>query len=258
MTKKMYTLQIDETTKKTSAGSKSTKSAKTKKTVAQKEVESYGIVEINNAGASKKLNKKTDIGYEKNFTGEKKKAVKAEHSQVEDYFDFSFKRESEKTTNPMVDFLDDIFDEDFDFDKSMMELMMRYQSEQELDESLQKLADVLDSYAKENEASAKVAKKNAKVSTKAKTEKKVTEKKVTAKKQTKAKKSAEKAEETIVEKDNKTSTILKVVPEHLEEIRSVSLEAQVCDRFVYDDEAKYNISVARLGSLFDCEKRMLN
>ena len=57
----------------------------------KKEVENFGIVEINNAGASKKLKNNQDAGYEKNVTTACKKLVKSQVSHVEDYFDFCFR-----------------------------------------------------------------------------------------------------------------------------------------------------------------------
>ena len=54
MAKKIYTLEIDEKNLGTSAKAKAVAE---KNSAVQTEVESFGIVEINNAGASKKIKK---------------------------------------------------------------------------------------------------------------------------------------------------------------------------------------------------------
>lgn len=40
--------------------------------------------------------------------------------------------------------------------------------------------------------------------------------------------------------------------------RHQAIIAEVADRVVFDEEANRNIAVARIGALFDCEKRMIN
>lgn len=211
MAKKIYTLEIDEKNLGTSAKSKA---AIEKKSAVQTEVESFGIVEINNASASKKMKNKQDKGFEKVIVGTSKKSVKAEVSKVEDYFDFSFRpivQVQEKVDN-------DVDEEVYEFIKEILGYA---------GQDVGSIEEIAQSYA---EAEDVVETKTVKAT-----------KKVT----TKSKKKA----------DSKTATILKVEAEHIEEIRNCQVQAEVS---AYDDDARYNIDIARLGSLFDCEKTMLN
>lgn len=94
MAKKLVTINIDKNL------SVSTKSVEAQiQTQEKKEIENFGIVEINNASATKKIKANTERGFEKNISGETKKSVKTKTSQVEDYFDFSFRtnRQSKST-----------------------------------------------------------------------------------------------------------------------------------------------------------------
>lgn len=88
MAKKVYTIKVDDENLKSTLESKS---IKTKKSVAEKEVESFGIVEINNASSKCKVKNSKEAGFEKNVTNQAKKQIKSQVSQVEDYFDFSFR-----------------------------------------------------------------------------------------------------------------------------------------------------------------------
>ena len=93
MVRKFITIEVDEKKlidDKKTAGTKA-KETKISLSKSQEEVGSYGIVEINNAGASKKLKNNQDAGYEKNVTAACKKLVKSQVSHVEDYFDFCFR-----------------------------------------------------------------------------------------------------------------------------------------------------------------------
>jgi hypothetical protein len=88
MVKKLVTIDVeDKDLKKTK---KSTVSKKAK-TVEKKEVENFGIVEINNASSAKKVKNTTEKGFEKNVSETVKRTVKAKTSQVDDYFDFDFR-----------------------------------------------------------------------------------------------------------------------------------------------------------------------
>lgn len=88
MVKKLVTIDVeDKELKKTTK----TVSAKKTKTVEKKEVENFGIVEINNASSAKKVSKKAEKGFEKNVSETTKRTVKAKTSKVDDYFDFSFR-----------------------------------------------------------------------------------------------------------------------------------------------------------------------
>ncbi|MBR3885966.1 MAG: hypothetical protein IKJ33_05880 [Clostridia bacterium] len=95
MVKKLVTIDVeDKELKKTK---KSVTSKKTK-TAEVKEVENYGIVEINNTSSAKKVKNKTEKGFEKNVCETVKKRVKAETSKVDDYFDFDFRANASKKT----------------------------------------------------------------------------------------------------------------------------------------------------------------
>lgn len=88
MVKKLVTIDVeDKELKKTK---KSTVSKKAK-TVEKKEVENFGIVEINNASSVKKVKNTTEKGFEKNVSETVKRTVKAKTSKVDDYFDFDFR-----------------------------------------------------------------------------------------------------------------------------------------------------------------------
>ena len=88
MVKKLVTIDVeDKELKKTK---KSTVSKKAK-TVEKKEVENFGIVEINNASSVKKVKNTTEKDFEKNVSETVKRTVKAKTSKVDDYFDFDFR-----------------------------------------------------------------------------------------------------------------------------------------------------------------------
>ncbi|MBQ4541274.1 MAG: hypothetical protein IJA23_00320 [Clostridia bacterium] len=87
MEKKVYTVQLDKKSLETTAS----KSAKVQVSKAQKEVEKFGVVEINNKSSKCKVKKTTDLGYEKNVVSTAKKSIKSNLAQVDDYFDFSFR-----------------------------------------------------------------------------------------------------------------------------------------------------------------------
>ena len=88
MARKVYTVELDD---KNIVGTKGSKSAKVASNESEKETSAFGIVEINNNSAKGKVKNLKDAGFEKNVTGSEKKAVKSTISQVEDYFDFSFR-----------------------------------------------------------------------------------------------------------------------------------------------------------------------
>ncbi len=88
MVKKLVTIDVEDKELKKTAKSVSTKKTKA---VEKKEVENFGIVEINNASSVKKVSKKSEKGFEKNVSEVAKKSVKAKTSKVDDYFDFSFR-----------------------------------------------------------------------------------------------------------------------------------------------------------------------
>ncbi len=90
MAGKVYTVELDE---KKLASSVSSKQTKLTVKPAQKEVETFGIVEINNNSAKNKVKNTKDVGFEKNLVGTKK-SVKSAVSKVDDYFDFSFRPET--------------------------------------------------------------------------------------------------------------------------------------------------------------------
>lgn len=88
MARKVYTVELDDEKLVNSVGSKA---SKVKAHEAQKEVENYGIVEINNKSTKGKVKNTKDAGFQKNVVGTEKKAVKSSVSKVDDYFDFSFR-----------------------------------------------------------------------------------------------------------------------------------------------------------------------
>lgn len=185
MAKKVFTIQVDD--KKLNDSVKS-KKIKTTKTIAEKEVESFGIVEINNASAKSKVKNTKDAGYEKNVTDCQKKTVKSQLSHVDDYFDFSFRPVAEE---------------------------------------------------KKEAKTKKVTTKKA-VTSKVKAETKATKKVATKKAKT--------VETTVFKAES--------LEQNLE--RQSNIVAEACERISFDDEAERIICVARLGALFDCDKRMLN
>lgn len=187
MVKKLVTIDIQDKNLKSSAKSVASKKAKVEET---KEIENFGIVEINNSSSAKKVKNNAERGFEKNVSGEAKKTVKSQISQVEDYFDFSFRK-----------------------------------------------TDV--------EENAKLVEKTVKTATKStKTEKKTaTTKKVVAKKQSVAK-----------EKEIPAIKIEEIVTQNLKEEQ----KENVSDSVNFDNEANQVIRIARIGSLFDCDIRMMN
>lgn len=174
MAKKVYTIDVASKNLKVSAKPSESKSVKTQE---KKEVENFGIVEINNASATKKIKNNVEKGFEKTLSGTAKKSVKAETAKVEDYFDFSFR------TN---------------------------QSAKKISEAKAEKV--------ETKAEAKVEKK-----------------------------SAQKTENSQVA----------VTVKNIGEIKSSQSE-NVSNSVKFDNDANQIVRVARIGSLFDCEKRMMN
>lgn len=183
MAKKIYTLTLDEKNLQTSV---SKKSEETKKPYAQKEVEEFGIVEINNGQATKKIKNKNDVGYEKVLSNTNKKQVKNNIHQVDDYFDFSFRPETKK---------------------------------------------VAESKSEKSETVAVKTTKKEPVKSSVKSETEVVNLKASI-------------------------AVPSIDPKHIEDAKTYKTEET--ERTSYDEAASYNVSVARMGALFDCEKRMLN
>ena len=211
MAKKIYTLEIDEKNLGTTVGSKTT----VQKNNVQTEVETLGVVEINNASASKKLKNNASKGFEKVVSGTTRRTVKAEISHVEDYFDFSFRPMADTKTEAEKEIDNDVYE----FIKDVLGFA---------GQDVGTVEDIVEEYVSKTVEEPK------------------------AKKEKVAKKTTTRAKKKV---DSKTATILKVEAEHIEEIRNCQVQAEVC---AYDDDARYNIDIARLGSLFDCEKTMLN
>ena len=184
MVKKLVTIDVND---KELTVSKNPAKAKEVKISETTEMEKLGFVEINNTQAAKKSKSSVVKGFEKNVCEGSKRGVKAQTSLVEDYFDFSF-RKNEK--------------------------------------------------AKET-AEEVVEKKVVKTATKkttAKTTKAVAEKKTTAKK------SVKKEEMTAIN-----------INDSLKLNQNVIVENTVN----FDNEVNNIIRVARIGSLFDCDKRII-
>ncbi len=93
MMRNFYTFEINDESLSTTEKSKA---LETKKSALETEIEKFGINQIKNCSVEGKLKTKTDNGFEKIITGQQKKSVKSKISQVEDYFDFSFKVEAKK------------------------------------------------------------------------------------------------------------------------------------------------------------------
>lgn len=127
MVKKLITIDVeDKELKKTTK----TVAAKSAKTVEKKEVENFGIVEINNASAVKKVRNKTEKGFEKNVSATEKKTVKAKTSKVDDYFDFSFRVNTTETPasevkeTPVLKIEEETVSEDKAFDNEVNRIIM--------------------------------------------------------------------------------------------------------------------------------------
>ncbi len=100
MVKKLVTIDVEDKELKKTKKSVATKKTKTAE---KKEVENFGIVEINNAGAVKKVKNTAEKGFEKNVSETVKRTVKAKTSKVDDYFDFDFRANvSEKKSETPV------------------------------------------------------------------------------------------------------------------------------------------------------------
>ena len=181
MAKKVYTIDVASKNLKVSAKPSESKSVKTQE---KKEVENFGIVEINNASATKKIKNNVEKGFEKNLSGTAKKSVKAETAKVEDYFDFSFRT---------------------------------------------------------NQSAKKVSETK--------------EEKVETKTKSAVKKSESKVEKTSVQKVDDTQVAVSV--KNIDDIKSSQSE-NVSKSVKFDNDANQIVRVARIGSLFDCEKRMMN
>lgn len=170
MTKKLVTINVED---KDLVASKKV-SEKKVETVKKAEIENFGIVEINNASSAKKVKSVKERGFEKNISGEEKKSVKSKTSQVEDYFDFSFRKNEQSKT------------------KSSEKAETKNEKK-----STKSSAVTSNSTAKKSEKSANLDKNS--------------------------------------EKNNK-------------------IQQQVC----FDSDANHVIRVARIGSLFDCDIKMMN
>lgn len=75
------------------------KNKSVKKSKAQNEVESFGIVEINNTSSKRRVKNQKDKGYEKNVVSALKKGVKKNLNKVEDYLNFDFRSKANKQEN---------------------------------------------------------------------------------------------------------------------------------------------------------------
>lgn len=83
--------------------------------------------------------------------------------------------------------------------------------------------------------------------------------KVSAQKQTKVEENGVKVKESKPKEEpvlvkEKTTSVIKFVPEQEENERQSNIVAEVSDRFELDEDARKIVYVARMGSLFDYEK----
>lgn len=93
MVKKVYTIEVDDENLRNTAKSKC---VETKKSAPEKEIEGFGIEQINNASAKGRVKNVKEAGFEKNVTGCAKKTIKTQIHAVDDYFDFSFRPETKE------------------------------------------------------------------------------------------------------------------------------------------------------------------
>ncbi len=180
MAKKLVTIDVNDENLKVSAKPVKAKEAKV---VESTEMEKLGIVEINNASSSKKCAQAAK-GFEKNVCEGTKRAVKSQTSEVEDYFDFSFKRNQKA-----LDSKDEVLEE------------------------------------------------------------KVTAKKVVSK----ATASNKTTKSAVSEKKSKVAAREVKIDEQLKQTQTENVTNSV----VFDSEVCQIIRVARIGSLFDCDKRVI-
>ena len=179
MVKKLVTIDVND--KNLTVSSKPVK-ANAVNTKEATEIEKLGFVEINSGASSKKAKNTSVKGYEKNVIDSTKRTVKAKTSMVEDYFDFSFRLNDNKTHS-----------------------------------------DVVEEKKKSKVSKAKTTKATAKTSSKS------------------------------VKKTEKTDAKTLKIDENLKKEQNCNLSSSVC----FDNEANQIIRVARMGSLFDCDKRII-
>ena len=123
MAKKLVTIDVeDKDLKKTK---KSTVSKKAK-TAEMKEVENFGIVEINNASSAKKVKNTAEKGFEKNVSETVKRSVKAKTSKVDDYFDFDFRANvaEKKEEAPVLKMSEEVVAESVSIDNEASRIIM--------------------------------------------------------------------------------------------------------------------------------------
>ena len=95
MSRKVFTLDINENVKE-----KSTKAKKEGlKVVTKTATADFGVAEINNSSAKKRVQQTKTIGFEKNICEAKRKPIKSKIHEVDDYFDFCFKVEPKTTVS---------------------------------------------------------------------------------------------------------------------------------------------------------------
>ena len=211
MSRKVFTLEIKDEVQAKSEPAKKVNTNSEKKSAGFE----FGVSEINNSSAKKRVTQKTVLGYEKNVCSASKKPVKAKVEEVDDYFDFCFKKPV-KTANLQAK-VEEIKP------KSMIsdELIERLTEEKVLKTTTKK----------------PVTKKT--TTTKTETAKKESAKKEPVKKVA-TKKTTSKAETT-----KKSAKIKEVVKDEV-----VKTEIEKFEE-VLDDDALRVVSVARIGSLFD-------
>lgn len=181
MVKKLVTIDVNDKELTVSAKAVDKKTAKIAEST---EMEKLGFVEINKTASVSKA-KNVAKGFEKNLGEATKRNIKAQTSQVEDYFDFSFRKN-------------------------------------------EKINDVKEEV---------VEKKETKTTTR-----KTATKTTTAKKSEKVTKKVEKNAEVVVK---------------IDENLKLEQTTNVANTVNFDNEVKQIIRVARIGSLFDCDKRAI-
>ena len=214
MSRKVFTLEIKDEVQAKSEPAKKV-STKTEKKSADFE---FGVSEINNSSAKKRVTQKTELGYEKNVCSASKKPVKAKVEEVDDYFDFCFK-------------------------KPVKTVALEEKVEEIKPQSLisEKLIEMLT----DEEVKKPASKKPAKTTTKEPVTKKTTTTKTKTVKKEPTKKTTTKKTQTKTESAKKATKIKEVVKEEVIKTAIEKFEE------VLDDDALRVVSVARIGSLFD-------
>ena len=250
MSRKVFTLDINENVKE-----KSTKAKKEGlKVVTKTATADFGVAEINNSSAKKRVQQTKTIGFEKNICEAKRKPIKSKIHEVDDYFDFCFKVEPKTTVSVAlaekpVAKTEKVVEEKPKTTSKTTKSTVKAESK-----TAKKVT------SKSAEPKAKVVKKAEEVESQPKA-KKVVKKTEPAKKATTTKKVLDKKEtKTTVKKATtkkvaaKKTVSKKVAKVIAEEVAIAKNDITAFEREEVDEEILRIVSIARMGALFDCEK----